>query len=87
VVAPDWIRESTRAHLHPTADAEYGYLWRGFDEPQPGGVDFALGMGSQFIAVAPAFRLVIVATGGNDYNDKLMALFDVCERHLMPGLR
>jgi CubicO group peptidase (beta-lactamase class C family) len=86
VVSPEWIRESTRAHFHPTADAEYGYLWRGFDEPQPGGIDFALGMGSQFIAVVPALRLVIVATGGNDYNDKLMTLFDVCERNLLPGI-
>jgi CubicO group peptidase (beta-lactamase class C family) len=87
VVSPEWIRESTRAQFRPPPVEEYGYLWRGFDEPLPSGIDHALGIGTQVIAVVPDFRLVVVATGGNDYNDKLMALFAVGRQHLLPGLR
>jgi hypothetical protein len=46
-----------------------------------------MGLGSQYIAIAPAFRLVVVTTGGNDYNDKQRAILAVLERYLMPGLR
>jgi hypothetical protein len=48
---------------------------------------FAMGIGSQYIAVVPAFRLVVVATGGNDYNDQQPDILEVAKRHLMPGLR
>lgn len=87
VVSSDWIREATREHFSPSGDDEYGYLWWGLDEPQPGGVDFAMGLGSQYIAVVPALRLAVVVTGGNDYNDRQSAILQVAERHLLPGVR
>jgi CubicO group peptidase (beta-lactamase class C family) len=87
LVSPEWIRESTRTHFYPDAIDEYGYLWWGFDEPQPGGIDFAMGIGDQYILVVPAFRLVAVVTGGNEYNDKHSAILAVGREHLLPGLR
>jgi CubicO group peptidase (beta-lactamase class C family) len=80
VISPEWIRKSTLPRLRATEYENYGYLWRRLDEPRPSGLDVALGIGSQIIAVAPDFHLVIVATGGNDYNDKLVALFGVGHR-------
>ena len=80
-------RLPTLDRLKPSMKDEYGYLWWGVDEPQPGGVDCAMGLGSQYIAVVPALRLVVVLTGGNDYNDKQTAIFNVAERHRMPGIR
>jgi CubicO group peptidase (beta-lactamase class C family) len=85
VVSSDWIRESTSARFNPSPGDEYGYLWWGFDDPPPG-VDFASGTGSQFILVIPAFDMVLVTTGGNEYNNKHPAILGVIEEHLAPGL-
>jgi CubicO group peptidase (beta-lactamase class C family) len=35
---------------------------------------WALGRGSQFVVVVPALDLVVVTTGGNDYNGKHTAV-------------
>jgi len=87
VVSPEWIRESTRFHMKPPAADGYGYLWWRFDEPAPGGVVYANGMGSQFIAVVPDFNLVLVTTGGNDYADAMhAAIFPLAQRTLLPGI-
>jgi CubicO group peptidase (beta-lactamase class C family) len=86
VVSSDWIRESTSAKFHPSAEDEYGYLWWGFDDPPPG-IDFASGIGSQFIVVIPAFDMVLVTTGANEYNNKHPAILGVIKEHLAPGLR
>ncbi len=86
VVSSAWIREATSVRFNPSADEEYGYLWWGFDEPPPG-VDLANGMGSQYIFVIPAFDMVIVTTGANDYNHKHAAIIGVMTEHLLPALR
>jgi CubicO group peptidase (beta-lactamase class C family) len=87
VLSPEWIAESSRAHMTPPDVDGYGYLWWLFDEPAPNGVVWANGMGSQFIAVVPDFDLVLVTTGGNDYNDMMhAAIFEVARRTLLPGL-
>jgi CubicO group peptidase (beta-lactamase class C family) len=86
IVSSGWIHESTRDHFNPSGNDEYGYLWWGLDEPAVGGVDYAMGIGSQFIAIAPALRLVVVITGGNNYNDKQTAIMTVTNQHLMPGI-
>jgi CubicO group peptidase (beta-lactamase class C family) len=86
VVSSGWLRESTSVRFNPSTDDEYGYLWWGFDEPPPG-IDFAMGKGSQFILAVPALDMVLVTTGGNDYNDKHAAILTVLKEHLMLGLR
>ncbi len=86
VVSPEWVRESARVHMFPPGSDGYGYLWWLFDEPAPGGVVYANGIGSQFIAVVPALDLVVVTTGGNEFNAKHMAILEVLERSLMPGV-
>lgn len=85
VVSSDWLRRSTSVYFRPSANDEYGYLWWGFDEPPPG-VDFAMGKGSQYILAAPALDLVLVATGGNEFNDKQTAILEVIKSRLAPGL-
>jgi CubicO group peptidase (beta-lactamase class C family) len=86
LISPDWIRESTTMRQRHSEEEQYGYLWWGFDEPQPGGVKIALGLGSQYIVVAPDLDLVMVTTGGNDYNGKQPKILGVAKRHLLPGL-
>lgn len=46
----------------------------------------ALGAGSQYIVVVPAFDMVLVTTGGNDYGDKQPAILAALREHLLPGL-
>jgi CubicO group peptidase (beta-lactamase class C family) len=87
VVSPGWIRESSRVRMTPPDADGYGYLWWMFDEPAPGGIVYANGMGSQFIAGVPDFDLVLVTTGGNDYNGMMhAAIFEVARRTLLPGI-
>lgn len=85
VVSAEWIRQSTLPRVSPSSDENYGYLWRGFDEPLPSGVDLALGFGTQIIAVVPDLEMVIVVTGGNDYNNRILDIFGVLKRNLLPG--
>ena len=85
VVSEDWIRAATSVRFHPSGADEYGYLWWGFDEPPPG-VDFAVGTGSQYILVMPAFDMVVVTTGGNELGDKQPAILEVLREQLAPAL-
>ena len=86
VVSSEWIRESARIHIVPPLSDGYGYLWWMFDEPAPGGIVYATGIGSQFIAVVPDLDLVVVTTGGNEFNSKHQAILEVLRRTLMPGV-
>ncbi|MGD8816847.1 MAG: hypothetical protein PVJ51_06650, partial [Acidobacteriota bacterium] len=86
VVSTDWIRQSTAVRFHPSPNDAYGYLWWGFNDPPPG-VDFAMGIGSQYIVAAPALDMVVVSTGANEYNGKQSAILDLIKQHLGPGLR
>ncbi len=56
----------------------YAYLWWKTLATGAGGerleATVANGWGSQFIFVVPALDLVVVTTGGNDYNGKHMAV-------------
>jgi CubicO group peptidase (beta-lactamase class C family) len=87
VVSPGWISESSRFHMIPPFADGYGYLWWLFDEPAPSGMVYANGIGSQFIAISPDLDLVLVTTGGNDYNEMMQAaIFSVVRRTLLPGI-
>ena len=91
VVTEEWIRESTRHHLDAGEGGEgYGYLWWRMEVPGPGGEPvtaiFANGWGSQFIVVFPALDLLVVTTGGNDYNGKHLAFAGILGRLLLPGV-
>jgi len=87
VVSEEWIRESTRTHVEETWDKDfkYGYLWWRLDSPL-GVVKTAIGTGSQFIAALPEAGIVIVTTGGNQFNGLHPAILQVLERNLVPGV-
>jgi hypothetical protein len=53
-------------------------------EPVP--AIFANGWVSQFIAVFPTLDLVVVTTGGNEYNGKHFSVADLLGRVLLPGV-
>jgi CubicO group peptidase (beta-lactamase class C family) len=89
VVSADWIRKSVYPHVPDTPHGvQYGYLWwRVTPSGSPlGAVPFANGIGSQFIAVVPEARLVIVTTGGNSLNDRQFDIVRVAEQYLFPGI-
>jgi CubicO group peptidase (beta-lactamase class C family) len=91
VVSEAWIRASTRSYLRPGSGGEgYGYLWWLTEGPGPDGagvpVVFANGWGSQLILVCPTLELVVVTTGGNEYNGKHFAIADILRRQLLPGV-
>jgi CubicO group peptidase (beta-lactamase class C family) len=91
VVDPRWIQASTRRHLDAGPGGEgYGYLWWLMEAPVPGrqpvSAVFANGWGSQFIILFPSLDLVVVTTGGNDYNGKHMAVAETIGRDLIPGV-
>ena len=91
VVSEEWIRQSTQTHVAETPHGVgYGYLWWRVDPAPPtmplGTVTFANGIGSQFIAVIPAARLVLVSTGGNYFNGRQFDVVRVAERLLLPGI-
>jgi CubicO group peptidase (beta-lactamase class C family) len=92
VVGGAWIDASTRHRLDAGEWGEgYGYLWWRMEAPGPGGEPvpaiFANGWGSQFIAVFPTLDLVVVTTGGNEYNGKHCSVADLLGRVLLPGVR
>jgi len=92
VLPEAWIRASTQRYLDAGQGGEgYGYLWWLMDARIPGSQDpvpaiFANGWGSQFIAVFPSLDLVVVTTGGNDFNGKHMAVAAGIGRYLLPGV-
>jgi CubicO group peptidase (beta-lactamase class C family) len=62
VVPSEWVRESTRSHVHDTYHGyPYGYFWwnvnyHGLE------VDFAWGHGGQYVFVVPELNLVVATT-------------------------
>ncbi len=75
----DWIERSTAWSVDTHERFEgYAYLWWKTLMTGAGGERFevtvANGWGSQFIFVVPALELVVVTTGGNDYNGKHLAV-------------
>lgn len=91
IVEEDWIRTSTSPHLRAGNGPEgYGYLWWTTEQTGPAGetvpVVFANGWGSQFISVFPTLDLVVVTTGGNEYNGKHMNVAELLRRHLIAAV-
>lgn len=87
-----WIQVSTTAHLKTTETGmNYGYLWWRTNVPNPDGtqlpVIFANGWGSQFIVLIPSLQVVVVTTGGNEYNGMHMAFADLLTETLLPGVQ
>jgi CubicO group peptidase (beta-lactamase class C family) len=79
VVSAKWIEESTSPHMIPSEGhpEKYGYLWWLFYIPSSTGIHEAVvasGKGSQFIAVFPAFDLIVATTGSNDENGMQFAI-------------
>jgi CubicO group peptidase (beta-lactamase class C family) len=92
ILDEEWIRVSTTPQVQTDeAGMEYGYLWWFANAPGPGDtrvpVIFANGWGSQFIALIPSLDLVVVTTGGNEYNGKHMAFAELLAGTLLPGVR
>lgn len=90
-ISAEWVSESTRTHIAQTPhEVQYGYLWWRIDPPPPGSVlgalTFANGIGSQFLAIVPDARLVLVTTGGNFFNGRQFDIARVVQRYLAPGL-
>lgn len=91
IVDEDWVRKSTSPHLATGDSPEgYGYLWWTTEREGPGGeripVILANGWGSQFIFIFPSKDLVVVTTGGNEYNGKHMNVAELLGRLLVPAL-
>ncbi|MGB5173860.1 MAG: serine hydrolase [Thermoanaerobaculia bacterium] len=90
VVSEEWIRELPQTHIPTDRGKGYSYLWWRFDPPPPdfplGIVTLAWGVGSQYIWVVPEARLVVVITGGNNYNERAMDILQVLNRYLVPGV-
>jgi len=89
IVSAAWISESTRHHHGDPAFAEkYGYLWWRLEDPDepPHVLIYAAGKGTQYIFVVPDYDMVIVTTGGNEYNGQQMAIMGVAKEHLQPGI-
>jgi CubicO group peptidase (beta-lactamase class C family) len=61
-----WVRESTTTQVKIRGGFAYGYLWWINTGPNKGFV--AQGYGGQMIAVLPRLNLVVVMTGGGDYD-------------------
>ena len=91
ILDEEWIRQSTSPHIQAGSGAEgYGYLWWTRETSGPQGAPvpafFATGWGSQFIMVIPSLDLVVVTTGGNEYNGKHMRAAEVIVRYLLPEI-
>jgi len=69
--SPEWVKDSTRAHIAVSPGIDYGYQWW----VRPNGIYNALGWGGQQIIVVPHQDMVIVFTAGirdaswNTYDD------------------
>lgn len=92
IVDQAWIRASTARILDAGTGPEgYGYLWWTMEAPGPDGsavhAVFANGWGSQFIVLFPSLDLLVVTTGGNEFNGKHMAVAQTLGRYLLPGVR
>ena len=61
-----WVRESTSKQIAIAGGYAYGYLWWINTGPHKGFL--AQGYAGQVIAVFPRLDLVVVMTGGGDYD-------------------
>jgi len=90
IVSATWIEEMTDDHADPDGPESYGYLWWKATREVGGrtlnGV-FANGMGSQFIFVFPELEMVVVRTGGNQYNGMHFAPAGAVTEFLLPAVR
>jgi CubicO group peptidase (beta-lactamase class C family) len=89
IVSAEWIRASTEVRLRATRREDFGYLWW---IARPGGADdagliFASGWGSQLLYVVPSMDVVVVLTGGNQFNGKTSAPWPLLVEHLFPAVR
>jgi CubicO group peptidase (beta-lactamase class C family) len=66
IVPAEWIRESTTTRVEIPGGFAYGYLWWINTGPHKGFL--AQGYAGQMIAVFPRLDLVVVMTGGGDYD-------------------
>jgi len=91
ILEEGWITATTTRHLGTGTWAEgYGYLWWLTAAPDAQGrpvqAVFANGWGSQFIAIFPTLDLVVVTTGGNEFNGKHLAVSQALGQYLLPSL-
>lgn len=91
VVDGSWVDASTEWHLNAGNGPEgYGYLWWLMEAPGPDGTPipafFANGWGSQFIMGFPTLDLVVVTTGGNEFNGKHLSVAGALTRYLLPAV-
>jgi len=91
IVDEGWITATTTHHLD-TGEwaAGYGYLWwlmtASVGEEHPVPAVLANGWGSQFIAVFPSLDMVVVTTGGNEFNGKHLAVAEALVQYLLTSL-
>jgi CubicO group peptidase (beta-lactamase class C family) len=86
VVSEAWLDESTRTFIETNnPNFSYGYLWWRVKTPH-GSATMAMGTGDQKILVYHDMDMVIVTTGGNQFNGRQHALFDVIDLYLAPGI-
>lgn len=91
IVPAEWIHASVTRHLDAGDSGDgYGYLWWLMEAPGPGGEPvpavFANGWGSQFIVAFPTLDMVVITTGGNEYNGMHRAVAQVLTRYLLPSV-
>ena len=91
IVPAAWVRESTTKQVAIPDGFAYGYLWWVSTGPLSTGPHkgfLAVGFGGQMIAVLPRLDLVVVMTGGGDY-DRIellrLLLAAVCRFPSSPG--
>ena len=85
IVDKNWVRESTKnqigdntfADYQGMQDSKYGYQWWLPDSDH----FMALGWGGQTIFVVPDLKMVVVKTGGDDFESNLS------ERYIFPALK
>lgn len=82
VISEEWLNESFEPGWRVDDVFSYGYLWW-LSEVNGSPVILASGWGSQFIAVIPDARLVIVTTGGNDDNGMNWRILRLLEETLI----
>jgi CubicO group peptidase (beta-lactamase class C family) len=90
IVAPEWIRESTRrvttgVTVWSGQPFDYAYLWW-LARDQGSDVVTAAGAQGQFVFVVPASRLVVVVTSEND-DSRWSAPIGFLFSHILPAAR
>ncbi len=91
ILDSEWVETSTSRKVDAGEGSEgYGYLWWLMEIPGPEGEALptvsANGWGSQFIIIIPELEMVVVLTGGNEFNGMHLAPAEALARHLLPGV-